>query len=168
MPLLKPSSGSASSRRGARTPGTDTHPRDHWRTQAVISFGGREAVARDRQAHGEDAGGIEAELDLHHLEEAADEEPAAAEQDEGEGDFDHDEGAAQPASPPSPATTAAFLHRAGEVRPGRLQRRHQSEEDAGHHREAEGERQDPTVHLDADGGGQEEGRQHYFSRSIRP
>ena len=147
MPLLKPSSGSESVATAPTTPGMPLIRDDelaHVRRQLCRLV---EARVGDRQAQRQHVGRVEAELDVHHPEEAADEQTGADEEHERERDFDHHERAAQAAaSGVGGRAASAFLHRAGKIRFRGLQRRRKPEDDSGQNRQRHREGDDARVH----------------------
>ena len=108
-----------------------------------------EPLVRNRQSRGDDIRGIEARVYAQHLEKTADQQARAGEQHEGKGHFAHNQSAAKLLAGASRARAAtAFLHRTRQVRPGRLNRRGQAEDQAGEDRKSQGEEQHSRVDRD--------------------
>ena len=106
-----------------------------------------EAVAQ-RQGGGDDVGRGEAGLDLFQLGKAAEQQPAAEEQHDREGDLEDDEGAAEVLVGAAAAgVEAALAERVAQVRPRALQRGIEAEGERGHEGQRQHEEQDAVVHL---------------------
>ena len=129
----------------------------------------REAIVGDRQAQRQHVGRVEPQLDLHHLEETANEKSAAGQQNKRERHFDHHERAAKSTSSAVARRPAAPLfHRACEIEFRGAQRRCQAKNNSGRHGERKRKRENAQVHLDVDRRGQIKRRQHVFQPHHQP
>jgi hypothetical protein len=99
---------------------------------------------------------IEPQIDRLELHEVPYQQSSARKQHQRQRDFAHHQHASQLAAPEAANDAAArILERIGHVLFGRLQRRHQPEDDGRKHRHAEAERQHGNVHADDGLGGKQ-------------
>ena len=103
---------------------------------------------------------LQLQIDRLELHEVPDQQARARKQHQRQRDFAHDQRASQLAAPEATDDAAArILERLGHVLPGRLQRRHQPEDDGREYGHAEAERQHGNAHAD-DGLGRKQALWH--------
>ena len=125
------------------------------------------SLVGDRQSGGQHIGRIESRIHLLHLEETANQQPGAGEQHERQRHFRHHQRAADFVPPARTGAPAAFFHTACQIRPCRLHRRHQSENDPRENRQRQREQQDPRVDRNIGFAGQRKRRHCQYQAGLQ-